>query len=94
MTGSLAEPFVLAIRGLGPYCLVERTPETRVWEEDTALCGQSVMVCNQGGKLRAWEPADDPVCAECLSIHQRSAPPTPETAAELETASRRRRRRA
>jgi hypothetical protein len=71
----IAAAFALAIRGVGPYCLVVRTPGTRVWQDATALCGESVLVCNDGGGLRRWEPPGDPVCADCLNAHHRSMSP-------------------
>jgi hypothetical protein len=71
----IAAAFALAMRGVGPYCLVERTPDTRAWADATALCGQSVLVCNHGGGLLRWEPPGDPVCADCLAVHHRSNSP-------------------
>jgi hypothetical protein len=72
----------VAIAGWGPYCLVERTPDMRAWENATALCGQTVLTCNLGGEPRPWEPYSDAVCGNCLAAHWSTSPHTARSAAK------------
>lgn len=59
------QKYVLAFRGLGPYCLVRRRPDIRGHQSAKAMCGRSVIVSSPGGEPVAWEK-DDTVCAACV----------------------------
>ncbi|GAA0953357.1 hypothetical protein GCM10009560_76180 [Nonomuraea longicatena] len=56
-----------------------RTPETRVWDETAALCGQWATVGNHWGEPCIWEPLTDTVCDACFQALDRepTTQPTP-----------------